>query len=414
MTKTLNLQRIRDQFPALSETMRGHDLIYFDNSATSLKPVAVINALEEYYREYSANIHRGVYEMSGRATMAYDRARESLKRFIGATNGELIFTRGTTDSINMVAAGWGNVHVRSTDEIVISPLDHHSNIVPWQQLAARSGASLRYISLTPEGAITTEAVDAAISDRTKIVAISAMSNVTGYTPPIEYIIERAHEAGARVLLDGAQYVSHHPTDVTALDCDFLAFSGHKMCGPTGIGALYGRMDALEEMEPVMYGGDMISRVTVEGATWARIPERFEGGTPHIAGAIGMGAAAEFLMEIDLRNVLEHEEDLFGYMYDALNGTPGVALYGPSPGREGEERCRAGIVSFNIDGAHPNDVGALLDQQGIAVRTGFHCAQPLMTHYGVTGTVRASFYLYNTREEIDRFIAALDRVRSILG
>ncbi len=414
MTKTLNLQRIRDQFPALSETMRGHDLIYFDNSATSLKPESVIDALGEYYREYSANIHRGVYEMSGRATMAYDRARESLKRFIGVVDGEVIFTRGATDSINMVAAGWGNAHVQRTDEIVISPLDHHSNIVPWQQLAARSGASLRYIALTPEGAITTDAVDAAITDRTKIVAISAMSNVTGYTPPIEYIIERAHDVGARVLLDGAQYVSHHPTDVAALECDFLAFSGHKMCGPTGIGALYGRTDALEEMEPVMFGGDMISRVTLEGATWARIPERFEGGTPHIAGAIGMGAAAEFLMEIGLGNVLEHEEELFRHMSDALAGKPGITLYGPTPGSGSAERSRAGIVSFNVEGAHPNDVGTLLDQQGIAVRTGFHCAQPLMSHYGVTGTVRASFYLYNTREEIDRFIDALDRVQSILG
>jgi len=395
--------------------MRGHDLIYFDNSATSLKPLPVISAVEEYYREYSANIHRGVYEMSGRATMAYDRAREAVKRLINGTDGtgELIFTRGTTESINMVAAGWGNANIGSGDEIVISPLDHHSNIVPWQQLARRTGAILKHIPLTAGGSITREAVDRTISSATRFVSITAMSNVTGHMPPVDYIVERAHAVGARVLLDGAQFVSHHPTDVKALGCDFLAFSGHKMCGPTGIGALYGTMDALEEMDPVQFGGDMISRVTKDDAVWAHIPERFEGGTPNVAGAIGMGVAADYLSAVDLGAVAEHEKVMFHRMYTALRELGGITIYGDPPA-DGAEDFRGGIVSFNLDGAHPNDVGTLLDQQGIAVRTGFHCAQPLMDHFGITGTVRASFYLYNTEEEIDRFITALQRIRPLLS
>lgn len=390
--------------------MRGHDLIYLDNSATSLKPQVVIDAITEYYQEYSANIHRGVYEMSGRATQAYDTARESVKRLIGVDSdtGEVIFTRGATESINIVAVGWGQRHLGPGDEIAISPLEHHSNIVPWQQLAARTGATVRYFPLTATGTLTETSIEETIGDRTRIVAISAMSNVTGYTPPVAEIVEAAHDVGAKVLLDGAQYVSHHPTDVNALGCDFLVFSGHKMCGPTGIGGLYGRLELLEEMDPFLFGGDMISTVTKEGATWALIPERFEGGTPNIAGAIGMGAAADYLTEIGLEAITEHERDLSTYLRGELRRRGGITLYGDDTPEHG-----GGIVSFNVEGAHPNDVGTLLDQQGIAVRTGFHCAQPLMTHYGITGTVRASFYLYNTRDEVDRFLSALDRVTAIL-
>ncbi len=416
MTQTIDLERLRNEFPALSEPMRGHELIYFDNSATSLKPLPVITAIEGYYREYSANIHRGVYEMSGRATMAYDNARESVKRLIGSTDGagEVIFTRGTTESINMVATGWGSRHVREGDEIVVSPMDHHSNIVPWQQLVKRTGATLRHIPLTANGSITEEAVNNTIGPQTKIVSITAMSNVTGYMPPVDLIVERAHAVGARVLLDGAQFVSHFPTRVDELGCDFLAFSGHKMCGPTGIGALYGRMDALEEMDPFLFGGDMISRVTLTDATWAHIPERFEGGTPNIAGAIGMGAAADYLMSIGLEAIAEHERVMFRQMSESLEKMDGVTVYGePLDGEAGND-SRGGIVSFNLDGVHPNDVGTLLDQQGIAVRTGFHCAQPLMDHFGITGTVRASFYLYNTKDEIDRTVTALQRVQSMLS
>jgi len=410
MTKTLDLRGIRDQFPALAESMRGHDLIYFDNSATSLKPTVVIDAISRYYREYSANIHRGVYEMSGRATAAYDNARAAVKRLINASDerGEVIFTRGTTESINMVASGWGDRHLQRGDEIVLTPIEHHSNMVPWQQLASRTGATVRYLPLTPSSVIVPGSIDEVIGEKTKIVAVTAMSNVTGYTPPIEEIITRAHAVGAKVLLDGAQYVSHHPTDVEQLGCDFLVFSGHKMCGPTGIGALWGTWEVLEEMEPFLFGGDMISRVTTEGAEWAHIPERFEGGTPNIAGAIGIGAAAEYLMSIGMEQIVDHERRLSEKMRSVLAGLGGITIYG-----DPEEGATAGIVSFNIEGAHPNDVGTLLDQQGIAVRTGFHCAQPLMTHFGITGTVRASFYLYNTEEEIDRFAVALERARSIL-
>ena len=411
MIETLNVQRLREEFPALREPMRGHDLIYFDNGATSLKPQRVIDAVTEYYREYSANIHRGVYEMSGRATAAYDDARTAVKRLLRVADGEgeAVFTRGTTESINMVAGGWGGRHLAEGDEIVVSPMEHHSNMVPWQQIARRTGAQISYFPLTADGSFTEDAVEQTIGPRTRIVAVSAMSNVTGYMPPVNAIVERAHAMGARVLLDGAQYVSHHPTDVNALGCDFLAFSGHKMCGPTGIGVLYGRMDALEEMDPFLFGGDMISRVTLDGATWAHIPERFEGGTPNIAGAIGIGTAADYLLSVGPDAIVDHERRLSRKLRRALQEFDDLTVYG-----EAGDDPHGGIVSFNMDGLHPNDVGTLLDQQGIAVRTGFHCAQPFMDHFGITGTVRASLYLYNTEEEVDAFVHAVGRVRDVLG
>jgi cysteine desulfurase/selenocysteine lyase len=411
MTGTIDLTDVRAQFPALSRKMRGHDLIYFDNGATSLKPQCVVDALDGYYREYSANIHRGVYEMSGFATAQYDRARETVARFIGADpeTGTVIFTRGATESTNMVAVSWGMRHLKPGDEIVLTELEHHSNMVPWQELARRTGARIRFIPLTPGGSITPEAVTATIGSATRLVAVTAMSNVTGYMPPIEQIISEAHAVGALVLLDGAQYVSHRPINVVDLGCDFLVFSGHKMCGPTGVGVLYARTSLLEEMDPFLFGGDMIERVTVDGATWARIPEKFEAGTPNIAGAIGMGRAAEYLMEIGMQYIAAHEDDLYRYAVGRLSELDYISEYGDAPVTE-----RGGIYSFAMAGVHPHDVGSLLDQQGIAVRTGFHCAQPLMDHFGVTGTVRASFYLYNTRDEIDRFVSALQRIREILS
>lgn len=411
MTTTLDLAAVRSQFPMIANTMRGHQLVYFDNGATSLKPEAVLAAVDEYNREFSVNIHRGVYEMSGRATERYDQARDSVRRLINADpdTGEVIFTRGTTESINMVASGWGDHHLVAGDEIVLTPMEHHSNMVPWQQLAARTGAVIRYMPLTPGGSLAADAIEQTIGPRTKIVAVTAMSNVTGYTPPIAEIVTRAHEVDAVVLLDGAQYASHHPVDVMALGCDFLAFSGHKMCGPTGIGALYGRRELLEEMEPPLYGGDMIQSVALDGATWARVPERLEAGTPNIAGAIGMGRAAEFLMEVGLERIAEHERHLYRAMADRMSRLDYIIPYGDAPEDE-----RGGIYSFQMDGVHPHDVGSLLDQQGVAVRTGFHCAQPLMTHFGISGTVRASFYLYNTEEEVDRFVSAVERVHDILA
>lgn len=411
MTGTQDLAAVRNQFPALAQDMNGHPLVYFDNGATSLKPAPVIRALDEYYQEYSANIHRGVYELSGRATARYDAARESLRNLLGVdpAQGEVIFTRGTTESINMVAAGWGRRHLQAGDEIILTPMEHHSNMVPWQQLASATGAHLRYLPITDGGSLDAERLDEVIGKRARIVAVTGMSNVTGYMPPLDRIIERAHAQGAVVLVDGAQFASHHRIDVTRLQCDFLAFSGHKMCGPTGTGVLYGRRALLEEMDPFLFGGDMIDRVTLDGATWARIPEKFEAGTPNIAGAIGMGAAAEFLLEIGLDRIAEHERLLYSRMAERMAALPYIRQFGSAPVEE-----RGGIYSFLMENAHPNDVGTFLDQQGIAVRTGFHCAQPLMEHFGIAGTVRASFYLYNTEEEVDRFVEAIERVHAILG
>lgn len=410
MTTVFDLAQIRSDFPALTGKMRGKELIYLDNGATSLKPQRVLDAVQEYYGGYSANIHRGVYEMSERATAAYDRARQSLYRLLGVQEeeGEIVFTRGTTEAINLVAYAWGMNRLVDGDEIVLTAMEHHSNLVPWQQVARRTGATLRFVPLTPDGSLTRHDIVDTIGNRTKIVAITAMSNVTGYMPPLETIISEAHRNGALVLLDGAQFVSHHPIDVAQLGCDFLAFSGHKMCGPTGIGALYARRDLLEQMEPFQFGGDMIREVELEKSTWANIPEKFEAGTPNIAGAIGMGAAAEYLMETGLDEIAGHEQSLNRYMRSAIGELDYLTTYGPLQDDE-----RGGIFSFNLAGVHPHDVGSLLDQQGIAVRTGFHCAQPLMSHFGITGTVRASFYLYNTVDEIDRFIEALRRLYAIL-
>ena len=411
MTTVRNMADLRSDFPALSGTMRGRDLVYFDNGATSLKPQPVIDALNDYYSRYSANIHRGVYEMSELATAAYDRARESIYRFLSVDTetGEVIFTRGTTESVNLVATSWAREQLGPGDEIVLTAMEHHSNIVPWQQVARRTGAVIRYIPLTPEGFLTDEGITQIIGDKTRLVAVTGMSNVTGYMPPLERIIEVAHRHGALVLVDGAQLASHRPVDVGALDCDFLVFSGHKMCGPTGIGVLYAKKNLLESMEPFLFGGDMIREVTLEHSTWARVPEKFEAGTPNIAGAIGLGAAADYLMDIGMERIAEHEHRLTEYMTTVMHRFPFIRNYGDqSPDRRG------GIFSFTIDGVHPHDVGSLLDQQGIAVRTGFHCAQPLMTHFGITGTIRASFFLYNTEEEIDQFARAVERLYEILS
>lgn len=410
MIASSELTAIRSDFPALDGTMRGKDLIYFDNGATALKPRAVMDALDGYYRSYSANIHRGVYEMSERATAAYDRARETMYRFLGVdpAEGEIIFTRGTTEAINLVAYGWGMSVLGPGDEIVLSVMEHHSNLVPWQQVARRRGATLRYFPLTAEGELTEEGIRSTLGPRTRIVALTGMSNVTGYVPPLRMIREEAERHGALFLVDGAQYASHHPVNVQELGCDFLALSGHKLCGPTGIGCLYARRALLEAMEPFQYGGDMIREVRLHESTWANVPEKFEAGTPNIAGAIGMAAAAEYLMGVGMDAIMRHEQELNVHMYDALTACDYVTLYGPV-----WDRNRGGIFSMNLEGVHAHDVGSLLDQQGIAVRTGFHCAQPLMAHFGVTGTVRASFYLYNTTEEIDRFVQALDRLYGIL-
>jgi cysteine desulfurase/selenocysteine lyase len=407
---TTDLTAYRKEFPVLERSMRGKPLIYFDNGATSLKPRRVVDEELRYYQELSANIHRGLYELSEQATVGYDRAREAVKELLNVDeDGEVIFTRGTTESINTVAYSWGRTFLGEGDEIVTSELEHHSNLVPWQEVAKATGATLRFIPLTPNGEITPEAATETIGSRTKFVAISGMSNVTGFRPPIKVIIEAAHAVGAKVLVDGAQFVSHTPVDVQELGCDFLAFSAHKMCGPTGVGVLYARKSLLEEMPPFLYGGDMIDRVYKEHSSYARLPEKFEAGTPNIAGVMAFGKAVAFLQEVGLQRIEAHEHALIEYADRRAAEVPYLTTYG-----KGSHAKRGGIFSFNLQGVHAHDVGSLLDQQGIAVRTGFHCAQPFMDFFGVPGTVRASFYLYNTTAEIDRFFDALERVQEIFG
>lgn len=386
--------------------MRGRDLVYLDNGATSLKPSVVIDAIREYYSSYSANIHRGVYEMSDRATIAYDEAREAAKNFLDVRGkGEVLFTSGSTASINMVAFSWATSNLKRGDEIIITPMEHHSNLVPWQQVQRSTGAELRFFELTPEGAFADGSIEKAVTERTRLIAVTGMSNVTGYVPPHAEILNYARAKGIPVLIDGAQMVAHMPVSVSELDVDFLSFSAHKMCGPTGAGGIYVRSDRLAEMQPYQFGGDMIQTVSRENASWAGIPERFEAGTPNIAGTIGFGAAVRYLSDIGMDRIAAHEHTLGEYLHTRLAELPYIQMFGIG---------KTGIASFNMKGVHPHDVGSLLDRQGIAVRTGFHCAQPFMNHFGVKGTVRASIYLYNTEKDVDRLIEGLHRVHDIFG
>ncbi|MFW5684269.1 MAG: aminotransferase class V-fold PLP-dependent enzyme [Spirochaetota bacterium] len=408
--KTYDVERIRADFPILEQPMRGKPLVYLDNGATSLKPQSVIDAEIEYLRGISANIHRGVYELSERATNLFDEAREKVKRFIGASEeGEAVFTKGSTEASNIVAFAWGTKFLKPGDEILTTEVEHHANLIPWQEVSRRTGAELTFVELGPAGEITADAVEAALTDRTRVVAITGMSNVTGFMPPIAQISAAAHARGAIVVVDGPQLVSHYPVNVAELDADFLTFSGHKMCGPTGIGVLYGRKQILEEMDPLLYGGDMIVRVFKDRATYRGAPEKFETGTPNISGAIGLGAAVDYLSSVGMERVAAHEEQVLDYAVERLSAVDNVTLYGPR-----DVRQRGGILSFNVEGVHPHDVGSILDGEGIAVRTGFHCAQPFMRYLGTPGTVRASFYLYNRREDVDRLVAALARVQDVFG
>lgn len=405
-----DVDQIRADFPILTTTMRGKPLVYLDNGATSLKPQSVIDAEIDYLRSISSNIHRGVYELSERATELFDGAREKIKAFIGAdASGEAIFTKSATEASNLVAFSWGAKFLRPGDEIVTSELEHHANLIPWQEVAKRTGAILRFIELGPAGEITTAAVEAAVGPRTRIVAITGMSNVTGFMPPIAEIAAMAHARGALLAVDGAQLVSHAPVNVRELDVDFLTFSGHKMCGPTGVGILYARRELLDEMDPLLYGGDMIVRVHRDHATYKPAPDKFETGTPNISGAIALGAAVDYLSGVGMERVAEHEESILDYAVERLSSLDDVTLYGPR-----DVHRRGGIVSFNVGEIHPHDVGTILDGEGIAVRTGFHCAQPFMRYLGIHGTVRASFYLYNRREDVDRLVAGIARVREVFA
>lgn len=395
-------KEIRKHFPILDQEINGHPLVYLDSAATSQKPTQVIEALDNYYRWDNSNVHRGVHTLGNRATDHYEGAREKVRNFINAkSTQEIIFMRGATTALNTVAQGYGRQNVQEGDEIVITPMEHHSNIIPWQQLAKEKGATLKYMELEEDGTLSLDKVREAITDRTKIVAVMYVSNVLGTMNPIEEITKIAHEHGAIMVVDGAQAAPHLKIDVQRLDCDFLAFSGHKMCGPTGIGVLYGKKALLEAMDPVEFGGEMIDFVGLYESTWKELPWKFEGGTPIIAGAIGLGAAIDFLEEVGLGNIERHEHDLAGYAMEKMSEIEGITIYGPH-----DPEKRAGIVTFNLDEVHPHDVATVLDMNGIAVRAGHHCAQPLMKWLDVSSTARASFYLYNTTEDVDRLVEGL--------
>ncbi|MCM3745434.1 cysteine desulfurase [Sporosarcina luteola] len=393
---------IRKHFPILDQEINGHPLVYLDSAATSQKPRQVIEAINDYYAYDNANVHRGVHTLGNRATDHYEGAREKVRKFINAkSTQEVIFTRGTTTALNMVAQSYGRANIEEGDEIVITHMEHHSNIIPWQQLAKEKGAVLKYVILEEDGTLSLDKVRQAVTDRTKIVSIMYVSNVLGTMNPIKEITEIAHAHGAVMVVDGAQAAPHLKLDVQALDCDFLAFSGHKMCGPTGIGVLYGKKELLNEMEPVEFGGEMIDFVGLYESTWKELPWKFEGGTPIIAGAIGLGAAIDFLEEIGLDQIEKHEHELAGYAMEKMSSMDGLTIYGP---RDPDKR--AGIVTFNLDNVHPHDLATVLDMNGIAVRAGHHCAQPLMKWLQCSSTARASFYVYNTEEDVDRLVEGL--------
>ncbi|WP_433943894.1 cysteine desulfurase [Paenibacillus sp. SN-8-1] len=396
----MNSQWIKEQFPILNQEVNGHPLVYLDSAATSQKPRAVIDAIKHYYEWDNANVHRGVHTLGSRATDAYEGAREKVAKFIGAKRAEeIVFTRGTTTALNLVASSYGPSVLSEGDEIVITQMEHHSNFIPWQQLALRTGATLKFIPLQQDGTVTVEAAEATITPATKIVAIAYVSNVMGVVHPIKQIADIAHRHGAVIVVDGAQSTPHLKVDVQELDCDFYTLSGHKMCGPTGIGALYGKKALLDSMSPIEFGGEMIDDVGLYESTWKDVPARFEGGTPIIAGAVGLAAAIDFLQEIGMDEIERHERTLAAYAMDRLSNIDGINIYGPS------ER-HVGVVTFNLLDVHPHDVATVLDSFGVAVRAGHHCCQPLMRWLNVSSTARASLYLYNTEQDIDRLASAL--------
>lgn len=402
----MNIKDVRSYFPILNQEVNGHPLVYLDSAATSQKPIQVIEALDNYYREYNSNVHRGVHTLGTKATDGYEGAREKVRKFINAsTIEEIIFTRGTTTALNTVAQSYAMEHLKQGDEIVISPMEHHSNIIPWQQVAKKTGATLKYLPLQSDGTIAIEDVEETVTDSTKLVSVTYVSNVLGVINPIKDIASIAHKHGAVLVVDAAQGAPHLKIDVQELDCDFLGFSGHKMCGPTGIGVLYGKKSLLEKMEPIEFGGEMIDFVGLYESTWKELPWRFEAGTPIIAGAIGLGAAIDFLEEVGLDNITAHEHKLAAYAMDKMSSVDGLTIYGPN-----DANNRAGVITFNIADVHPHDVATVLDAEGIAVRAGHHCAQPLMKWLNVSATARASFYLYNSEDEIDKLVEGIIKTK----
>ena len=403
---TLDVQRIRKDFPILERQVYGKPLVYLDNAATSQKPRQVIDELVDYYENYNANIHRAVHCLGEEATAAYEEARAKVATFINAPSPEcVIFTRNTTEAINLVAYTWGRANVREGDEILLTQMEHHSNLIPWQRLAAEKGATIRYIELTDTQTLALDGLENLFEARTRIMAMPHVSNSMGTINPVEKIAAEARRNGTAFLVDGAQGAPHLPVDVQAIGCDFYAFSSHKMLGPTGIGVLYARKELLEEMEPFLGGGEMIRRVDFEGATWNDLPWKFEAGTPNIADAIGFGAAIDYLNDLGMENVRQHEIEITEYALNRLGEFDDITLYGPPDARD-----RGGVVSFNFGDLHPHDIGTVLDRHGVAIRAGHHCTQPLMRTLGVSGTARASFYVYNTLEEVDVLVKALETAR----
>jgi len=403
----LDVARIREDFPILSREVYGRPLVYFDNAATSQKPRQVIEALVRYYEHYNANIHRAIHCLGEEATNAYEEARAKVAAFINAPSPEcIVFTRNTTEAINLVAYTWGRANVAADSEVLLTQLEHHSNIIPWQRLAAEKGASVRYIGITDSQTLELNGLENLMDARTRLLAVTHVSNAVGTINPVEKLIEEAHRNGATVLVDGAQSAPHMAVDVQAMGCDFFAFSSHKMLGPTGVGVLYGRRELLEGMEPFLAGGEMIRRVTLEEATWNDIPWKFEAGTPNIADVIAFGAAIDYLDGLGMENVRAHETEITEYALSRLRELEGLIIYGPPDAAD-----RGGVVSVNYADLHPHDIGTILDRHGVAVRAGHHCAQPLMRSLGVAGTARASFYVYNTLEEVDVLVDALSKARS---
>jgi cysteine desulfurase/selenocysteine lyase len=402
---SLDVESLRKDFPIFETQVHGKPLIYLDSASSSQKPRQVVDRMVRFYETEYANVHRGVYDLSERATAAYEGARAICARFVGARDPRsIIFTRGTTEGINLVRFTWARANVKAGDEILVTEMEHHSNLVPWQLLAQEVGASLRHLPVDDEGLLRTDLLDEYITDRTKVVAVSLMSNVLGTINPVRALADAAHAAGARIVVDAAQAAPHIPIDVNELDVDFLAYSSHKMLGPTGAGALYGRLDLLEEMPPFHGGGEMIREVFPDHSTWAEVPHKFEAGTPNIAQAVGMGAAVEYLEGLGMDNVRAHEKEMVDYGISKLEEA-GAKVYGPK-----DISIRGGVASFNLDEVHPHDMATILDQEGLCIRAGHHCAQPLMRVLGVPATARASFYVYNTPDEIDALVGALDKAK----
>jgi cysteine desulfurase/selenocysteine lyase len=405
--KALDVERIRNDFPILNRKIHGQPLAYLDNAASSQKPAAVIAAVSGYFLNSHANVHRGAHQLSVEATDAYESARAVVADFIGGRTKELIFTRGATESINLVANSWGAAHLAEGDEVLLTLMEHHSNLVPWQLVAAHAGARLKFVGLTPDGRLDLEDLAAKLGPRTRIVALTHVSNTLGVVNPVAEVSRLAHEAGALCLVDGAQAAPHLAVDVVDIGCDFYAFSGHKMCGPTGIGALWGKKELLEAMPPWQGGGEMISEVQLEHSTWAAVPHKFEAGTPSVGDAVGLGAAVRYLSALGLEAIHSHELELTEYALERLTELEGFELFGP-------REDRVGVISFRFGDIHAHDLATILDARGIAIRAGHHCNQPLMRHLGVDATARASLYLYNTRAEIDALVEGLLAAKTLFG